>query len=162
MTGVGKLFDGDILNKEKKEIDLNDPKYQEKIFGLYFSAQWFVSFSFLFNLHLKFRCGPCRHFSPILIKFYEKYHQEKNLEIIFLSSDRDEKSFDEYYLNMPWFYLDYQQRQKKDILAKHFHVIGIPTLILLDANSGEIICTDAKDQIEEKDPLGTLFPWKNI
>ncbi len=42
MAGVAKLFDGHILNKSNEEVDLKDEKYKGKIFGLYFSAHWFV------------------------------------------------------------------------------------------------------------------------
>jgi len=44
MAGVAKLFDGHILNKSNKEIDLNDKKYKGNIIGLYFSAHWYVLF----------------------------------------------------------------------------------------------------------------------
>ncbi len=56
-----------------------------------------------------FRCGPCRSFTPKLIKFYDTHAEGKKLEIIFLSSDSDEESFDEYYKDMPWFKLDYKE-----------------------------------------------------
>jgi hypothetical protein len=44
MAGVAKLFDGHILDKSNKEIDLNDKKYKGNIIGLYFSAHWYVLF----------------------------------------------------------------------------------------------------------------------
>ncbi|CAF5156466.1 unnamed protein product [Rotaria sp. Silwood1] len=81
MAGVAERFDGHILNKSKELVDLNDKKYKGKIIGLYFSAHW---------------CPPCRNFTPILSKFYKKYVETKNFEIIFISSDRDENSFNDY------------------------------------------------------------------
>ncbi|CAF3969106.1 unnamed protein product, partial [Rotaria sordida] len=93
MAGVAKLFDGHILNKSKELVDLNDEQYKDKIIGLYFSAHW---------------CPPCRNFTPILIEFYKKHAETKKFEIIFISSDNDEDSFNEYYEDMPWLALDYQ------------------------------------------------------
>jgi len=47
---------------------------------IYFSAHW---------------CPPCRSFTPQLADAYEKCMGDKNFEIIFLSSDRDENAFTE-------------------------------------------------------------------
>ena len=107
-----------------------------------------------------FRCAPCCGFTPALVDFYKKYGKEKNFEIIFVSSDHDERSFDEYYKKMPWLKLDYKERRKKERLAKKFKVTGIPTLLLIDGDTGNIICPDAIDQVLEDDPEGKHFPWK--
>ncbi|CAF1632899.1 unnamed protein product [Adineta ricciae] len=145
MAGVAKLFDGHILNKEKEEIDLNDEKYKGKVFGFYFSAHW---------------CPPCRLFTPKLIDFYKKYAEEKKLEIIFLSSDNDQESFDEYYKEMPWLTLDFNEQDKKDEIENKFEISGIPKLILIDGDTGDVICTDAREQIQNRDKQGENFPWK--
>ena len=50
---------------------------------------------------------------------------------MFLSGDRDEKSFDEYYGEMPWCTLKYEDRNMKKSLSQMFEVDGIPTLVLL-------------------------------
>jgi hypothetical protein len=42
MAAVALLFDGHIINKSNEEVDLNDEKYKGKVFGLYFSAHWYV------------------------------------------------------------------------------------------------------------------------
>jgi len=83
------------------------------------------------------------------------------LEIIFLSSDSDEESFDEYYKDMPWLKLDYKEQDKKTELEEKFGVNGIPTLILLNGDSGDVISTDARMQIQTKDKDGQHFPWDN-
>jgi thiol-disulfide isomerase/thioredoxin len=46
------------------------------------------------------RCPPCKAFTPLLIDFYNTHKNE--LEVIFLSSDRDEESFSGYFGKMPW------------------------------------------------------------
>ena len=108
------------------------------------------------------RCPPCRNFTPVLIEFYKEHHKEKNFEIIFISSDRDAESFNEYYNDMPWFALDFKDRKKKEELTKKFHITGIPTILLLDGDSGDIICKDARDKIQHKDTRGESFPWKTL
>ncbi|CAF0995895.1 unnamed protein product [Rotaria sp. Silwood1] len=146
MAGVAKLFDGHILDKSNGSIDLNDEKYKGKVIGLYFSAHW---------------CPPCRGFTPVLVQFYNSHAKDKNFEIIFISSDRDENSFNEYYKEMPWLTLDFKDRKKKEELGKKFNITGIPTLILLDGDSGEIICSDARSQLQFEDKNGEKFPWKS-
>ncbi|CAF1150012.1 unnamed protein product [Rotaria sp. Silwood1] len=145
MAGVAKLFDGNIVNQSNEEVDLNDEKYKGKVIGLYFSAHW---------------CPPCRGFTPILIEFYKHYNKEKNFEIIYISSDRDEKAFNEYYKDMPWLTLRYSERKKKEEIGKKFHINGIPTITLLDGDSGDILCKDARDKIQHRDVRGEFFPWK--
>ncbi|CAF1415141.1 unnamed protein product [Rotaria sordida] len=145
MAGVAKLFDEHILDKSNQEVNLNDEKYKGKVIGLYFSAHW---------------CPPCRGFTPILIDFYKKHSEDKNFEIIFISSDSDEESFNDYYKDMPWWKLDYKERDKRNELAGSFKVSGIPNLILLDGDSGEIICNNAREQIQFQDKKGENFPWK--
>lgn len=95
------------------------------------------------------------------MEFYKTHGEEKNFEIIFISSDRDEKAFEEYYQEMPWLALQFSERAKKEELAQAYHISGIPTLIIVDGDSGEIICKDARDQIQHKDPKGEAFPWKS-
>ncbi|CAF3094057.1 unnamed protein product [Rotaria sp. Silwood2] len=146
MAGVAKLFDGHILDKSNGLVDLNNEKCKGKVIGLYFSAHW---------------CPPCRGFTPVLVQFYNSHAKDKNFEIIFISSDRDENSFNEYYKEMPWLTLDFKNRAKKEEIAKKFNITGIPTLILLDGDSGEIICSDARGQLQFEDTKGEKFPWKS-
>jgi nucleoredoxin len=60
---------------------------------------------------------------------------------------------------MPWLTLDFQQRDRKEELSDTYGISGIPTLILLDADSGKVICDDARDQIQNDDKQGENFPW---
>ncbi|UJR11340.1 hypothetical protein I4U23_015521 [Adineta vaga] len=147
MAGVAKLFNGHIYNKLNEEVDLDAKDLKSKIIGLYFSAHW---------------CPPCRNFTPKLVAFYQQYAQAKNFEIIFLSSDSDEQSFYNYYHEMPWLRLDYREREKKQELEYKYGVNGIPMLVLLDGKSGNIISTDARQQLEFQDPHGENFPWGDV
>lgn len=74
-----------------------------KTVGLYFSAHW---------------CPPCRGFTPKLAEFYKKHHTEKNFEIVFVSSDKNDAEFQEYYKEMPWLALPFADRGRKVSLLK--------------------------------------------
>jgi len=113
-----------------------------KTIGLYFSAHW---------------CPPCRGFTPDLIEAYKKYLKDKNLEIIFVSSDRDQKSFLEYYGEMPWLAIPNGDK-RKGMLSKRFGVQGIPSFVLVDGKTGETITTNARGNVSS-DPEGKEFPW---
>ena len=97
MAAVAALFGENVQNKNGEIQDLNKV-CAGKVVGIYFSAHW---------------CPPCRGFTPELVKFYNANHEGKNFEIIFVSSDRDEKSFKEYYNDMPWLALAFSERNKK-------------------------------------------------
>jgi nucleoredoxin len=142
MSGhLSTLFGEKLLTKdgEKPVADVLKGKYV----GIYFSAHW---------------CPPCRGFTPQLAAAYKEHLAAKNLEIVFVSSDRDEKSFEEYYAEQPWTALPYSDRTKKDALSKKFKVQGIPSFVILDPE-GAVMTTDARGSVSE-DPEGKNFPWK--
>jgi nucleoredoxin len=115
-----------------------------KTIGIYFSAHW---------------CPPCRGFTPELVKTYNKLKAEgKDFEIIFASSDRDEEAFKEYFADMPWLALPFEDRDLKASLSKQFKVSGIPMLVLLNPD-GTVITTEGRSEIGE-DAEGANFPWK--
>jgi len=116
-----------------------------KTIGLYFSAHW---------------CPPCRGFTPQLAQWYQKDLKGKGLEVVFLSSDRDEESFKGYFGEMPWLALPFEDRARKEKLSKKFQVKGIPTLVLLKSN-GDLITLDGRSAVSG-DPTGTNFPWAPV
>ena len=77
----------------------------------------------------------------MLAQFFEDHKEENvdDLEIIFVSSDRDIGSFSSYYASMPWSALPFTDREQKDKLSRRFGVRGIPALIILDTISGEVV-----------------------
>lgn len=60
------------------------------------------------------------------------------LEIVFVSSDRDSASFQQYFASMPWLAVPFEMGAIPQIKAR-FGVRGIPALIVLDAMSGNIV-----------------------
>lgn len=62
------------------------------------------------------QCGPCVSFTPSLVETYKKINKdEKKFEIIFVSSDRDEESWKEYFSEMPWLALKFGDATKKKL-----------------------------------------------
>lgn len=122
-----------VVNKEGKELS---PDFSGKIVGLYFSAHW---------------CPPCRGFTP---KLAEKYNdliaENKQFDIVFVSSDRDSNSAAEYFAEMPWKMLKYEDRDTKALLGELYNVSGIPTLVLIDLASGKLISTDGRSDLFSK------------
>ena len=78
-----------------------------------------------------FQCPPCRTFTPELIDCYNKIKAAgHDFEMIFVSSDRAENSFNEYYATMPWLSVPFGDL-RKDSLASKFSVSGIRKLSLI-------------------------------
>jgi nucleoredoxin len=141
MSGLAALL-GDKLVSSSGEISTAEALGGKEAVALYFSAHW---------------CPPCRGFTPKLVEWYSKSLKARGLEVVFVSSDRDEQSFKEYFGEMPWLALPYNDRATKDSLSKKFKVQGIPSVIILDAE-GKVITKDGRDAISS-DPTGEDFPW---
>ena len=97
------------------------------------------------------RCPPCRSFSPILMNFYQTC-KDDGVEIIFVSSDRDDKSFNEYFGKMPWLsmvpgYTSTENRDRQSKLANQFKIQGIPSVIVLDAKTGNFISDNGRNEV---------------
>jgi len=136
-------FLGDSLVSKTGKINTSDALSGKKAIALYFSAHW---------------CPPCRGFTPKLAEWYAKDLQAKGLEVIFVSSDRDENAFNEYYGEQPWLALPFEDRARKEELSTKYKVNGIPSLVILDSE-GNTITTDGRSAITA-DPTGEDMPWK--
>ena len=98
---------------------------------LYFSAQW---------------CPPCRAFLPKLIEAYHTIKGKGNaFEVIFISSDRDQSTFDEFYSEMPWLALPFGDGRKQ-ILSRKFKIQGIPAAVAIGP-SGRTITKEARKHL---------------
>ncbi|XP_045208081.1 uncharacterized protein LOC123559968 [Mercenaria mercenaria] len=131
MAGIKAIVGDKIINKKGEEVDVEELCKDKKAVGIYFSAHW---------------CPPCRGFTPVLSKFYEA--NDKDFVVIFVSSDRDQSSFDEYFGEMPWYAVSYSKRDVKDAVSTKYGVRGIPTLVVLkpdgttiDANGRGVVAS---------------------
>uniref|UniRef100_UPI00358FAD39 nucleoredoxin isoform X2 n=1 Tax=Myxine glutinosa TaxID=7769 RepID=UPI00358FAD39 len=112
--------------------------------GLYFSANW---------------CPPCKAFTPLLCETYRRVREAgKKFEIIFVSSDRSEESFQQYFGEMPWLAVPYADTQRRESLGKLYSIQGIPSLILLDPGGHLITSTGRVALLDDR--LGLRFPWE--
>lgn len=109
-----------------------------KTVGLYFSAHWCPpcrGFTpklaevrrTVWFLWLHTASGVHAHWLHVLLSGVLQYYkllksQGKDLEIVFVSSDRDEGQFSEYFKEMPWLALPYALREKKAELGSKFKV----------------------------------------
>ena len=105
-------------------------------FGLYFSAHW---------------CPPCRNFTPKLKNFYEVVNKnQKQIEIIFVTSDKSEAEFNEYFGSMPWISIPFSD-ESIDNLKQTFEIMGIPTFLVFN-NVGKLIDDKARTTVENRYP----------
>jgi len=81
MSGLVHLL-GEKLMSESGEISTAEALASKCAVALYFSAHW---------------CPPCKGFTPKLAEWYTKSLKSKGLEIVFVSSDKDEAAFKEYF-----------------------------------------------------------------
>jgi nucleoredoxin len=119
-----------IINKDNQQFNLDN----KKIIGLYFSASW---------------CPPCRKFTPVISTLYEdmiEYYDD--IEFVFISSDKSNIEFNEYWDKMSFPALSYEYRDKKEELVKLYDIGPSPALIFIDTN-GELITKDGKKIIED-------------
>ena len=137
---------GTELKSGKETVATSAALAGTEVVALYFSAHW---------------CGPCRGFTPKLVTTLEQLKEDgKSVEIVFVSSDKDEASFDEYFAEMDDFHaLPFSDRDRKTVLSNKYKVQGIPTLVLVDGKTGEAYNTDARGDVGE-DPMGKKFPWR--
>eukprot|EP00929_Paragymnodinium_shiwhaense_P097252 TRINITY_DN58_c0_g1_i1.p1 TRINITY_DN58_c0_g1~~TRINITY_DN58_c0_g1_i1.p1 ORF type:complete len:445 (-),score=138.89 TRINITY_DN58_c0_g1_i1:326-1579(-) len=142
MAAFAQLLGADLLAAGMEKKPVADALSGKKAVALYFSAHW---------------CPPCRGFTPKLAAWYKENLAAKGLEVVFVSSDKDESQFKEYFAEMPWLALPFSERAKKEALSKKFKVNGIPALVILDAD-GKTITTDGRSAVSQ-DPAGNDFPW---
>ena len=92
------------------------------VVGYYFSAHW---------------CPPCKKFTPLLADFYNKWNANgKKIEIVFVSFDKKEDEYKEYYGSMPWTAIPYGDSRIQE-LAEKFEVEGIPFLCIVSKDGKE-------------------------
>jgi nucleoredoxin len=120
-------FPSDLIDASGKKVDAST--LNGKVVGFYFSAHW---------------CGPCRLFTPELVKF-AKLNKDK-FAVVFISSDRpDEKAMFDYMkeTKMPWAALPYQSEAGIKISQEN-DVKQIPTLLIYDS-SGNLVTKNGRD-----------------
>jgi nucleoredoxin len=131
---MDSLLENELLTKNLNLENTKKLLKNTKLIGLYFSGHY---------------CPPCKKFTPILAEVYDeiKNNNTKDIEIIFISSDKEKESFNKYYNDMPWLALPYEKRNIKQQLCEKFNIKTIPALIFFNYN-GELIEREGKKFIE--------------
>ena len=101
-----------------------------------------------FSMH---NCPPCRQFTPIFAELYNELKGDNSLEVIFCSGDKDEKTFAEYYEEMPWLALPFKD-PRMATLAKKFDVRGVPRLVIINKATGAVLEQNAVQKITMEGP----------
>lgn len=142
-----------LLSSTQRDFLLRNNADQVKIdslkgkkLGLYFSASW---------------CGPCRRFTPTLVDVYNEVASKGDFEIVFVTADEDDESFNSYFSKMPWLAIPFSDSEMRSRLDELFHVRGIPHLALLD-ESGKVVTEDGVDIIREYGVEGYPFTSARI
>ena len=115
-----------------------------KFLLLFFSANW---------------CPPCEHFLQVLKDFYNEVNiDSKNVEVIYVSSDKTEQEFKDSYARMPWITVSYNNSFHADLRNK-FEINGIPFVFVLDAQTGFLISKKGRKDISELG-VGCMKHWE--
>ncbi|CAF0994942.1 unnamed protein product, partial [Didymodactylos carnosus] len=94
-------------------------------------------------------CPPCRTFTPILAEAYKQAIADASFDVVFVSSDEDQSSFDEYYKEMPWKAIPYEDRTLAEKLEQKYQIQRIPSLIILKTD-GTILTEDGVTELTQK------------
>ncbi len=87
-------------------------------------------------------------FTPILSETYKSITEEsaENLEIVFVSSDQDTKSFEHYFGEMPWTAVPFGDSHI-DSLCQKFSIRGIPAFFVLNGESGATVDENGRSTV---------------
>lgn len=145
-----QLYSLELLDESRAQLKANytnEVLAGKKVVGLYFSADW---------------CGPCRQFTPELVKFYNRMNNRRGkkdqFEIIWVSRCRDTNAYVQYFAQMPWLALPPEEAmgERGQWLSQKYKTKGIPHLVLLD-DLGNTITIDGRNKIPQ-DKTGIGFP----
>ena len=137
-------FGAKLFNSAGREVDTKQA-LEGKTVGVYFSASW---------------CGPCRAFTPQLVKFHRQTAKKNNIEIVFASCDKSSRAMFDYMKkdNMPWYALSFDGEQSA-ALKKELKVRGIPTLAVFGPD-GRLVTLNGRTDVAILG-AGAASRWKS-
>merc|ERR1712159_490064 len=137
------IWDGQLINKNKEDVDAKAIIDGAEVVAVYFSAHW---------------CPPCRGFTPVLKTFYEE-NKAGGLVIIFVSSDRTEDDMLSYFTNDHGEY--YAVKHSSSLgktLKDNCGVSGIPMLAIVKKD-GTLLHNGGRADVTNNSS-GALDSWK--
>ncbi|XP_028796235.1 probable nucleoredoxin 1 [Neltuma alba] len=82
-----------------------------------------------------------RRFTPTLKELYNEVSAKGDLEIVYVTADKEEDGFEAYFSKMPWLAIPFSDSDTRNRLNGLLKVGGIPQLIILDEN-GKVATED--------------------
>ncbi len=82
-------------------------------------------------------CAACKTEAVEMLKYYDTWKAEKNVEVVYISLDTDKTVYEQAYKNAPWQMVNDFKGWKSEIV-KSYAIYGTPTYFLLDAE-GKIV-----------------------
>jgi nucleoredoxin len=145
-TRAGALTDkleGDLVRVQNAKSSSVEKGHlaNKKVLAFYYSAHW---------------CPPCRAFTPTLSKEYKELAAKyPEFELIFVSSDKDEKAMEEY---MDWGKMDFPALKfgKRNSILEKLGAQGIPYLVVTDADGKELAGRGKEDWVHPSKILPEL------
>nr|XP_033778202.1 nucleoredoxin isoform X3 [Geotrypetes seraphini] len=101
-----EVIAGPLLRTSGQSLDSN--ALEGNYVGVYFSAHW---------------CPPCRSLTRVLVESYRKIKESgQKFEIVFVSADRSEDSFKQYFNEMPWLAVPYSDESRRSRLNRLYGI----------------------------------------
>lgn len=120
-----------LLTSNFKKVPVSD--LEGKIVGLYFSLSSFKS---------------CASFTRRLVKIYNELKANgENFEIVLVSLEEDEPSFNDAFKDMPWLGIPFKDKLREK-LGRYFELKGLPTLVVIGVD-GKTVNSNAVELIED-------------
>ena len=125
-VNLAKIFENKLVDSKGERVSA-EKLSKAKYVAVYFSAHW---------------CPPCRKFTPQLVEFVKANQKDGNFEVVFVSSDKDQKAMLGYMTEtgMPWSAM-YPGRGNK-VKGVNEDINGIPHLRIYDKYDKIAIDTD--------------------
>lgn len=148
-----ELFADGLFRADGSEVKLADAFKGKKYVGIYASAAW---------------CGPCKHFTPRLVEFYEEFKDQ--VQIVLVGCDSTHAEVLKYMTDfkMPWLAAKKGSPAVGGYMARN-DIRGIPNFRFYDAKTGKLLVANEIDLrvirrliTGEKDTTsaGTKEDWK--
>jgi len=100
MPSIAETLGSTVMDRSGELVSVSTLTEPGKVVGLYFSSSW---------------C-PDRAFTPFLASFFSQFRKTdrgQHFEVVFVSADRDAGAFDEYFSDMPWHAIPYDDLQTR-------------------------------------------------
>ncbi|XP_059829540.1 nucleoredoxin isoform X13 [Hypanus sabinus] len=102
----GEVMAGPLIKNSGQVV--NSSELDGSYVGIYFSAHW---------------CPPCKGLTRVLVETYRKIKESgQKFEIVFVSADRSEDSYKQYFSEMPWTAVPYTDETRRSRLNRHFDI----------------------------------------